>query len=82
MARGTVILIEGTLCGFGQVAECKLLARKIDVDEGRCPYTDCAVIFSPGSIPDGEYTLLFECYCALAKRHRGNWVSVGTPQTI
>ena len=82
MARGTVVLVEGKLCGAGQEAQCKLLARKIDIEVGKCPYTDCAVIASPGSLPDGEYTLLFEYYCATAKRQRGTWVSVGIPQTI
>lgn len=75
-----MVLLHGELCGNGRKERCELVARRVlDAASGTCPYRDCAVIASPATLPDGEYTIWFEGYFATAKRQRGHWVSVGVP---
>jgi hypothetical protein len=81
MARGTVVLLHGTLMGYGMMADCEVLARKATTDDsnGLLPrpyvFTDCSVIGTPTDLPDGEYTISFEGFCFTAICHHGQWSS-------
>lgn len=80
MTKRRMVLLQGKLFGAGLEAKCELVARQVSAASGG-PYEDCAVVSSP-ALPDGEYTVFFEGYFATAKRMRGHWVTVSTPQHI
>lgn len=82
MNLGAIVLLHGTVKGMGREAECEILARRAVMPVGpvtassqSSAYTDCSVIGAPHDLPDGEYTVQFECHTFRATRHHGLWLS-------